>query len=89
MIRVCNKCGSDRDVQEHHIIPKHIGKKFGQMNTDYEGRILLCGKCQNTIHCILANWTIDFFKERFLLDDSFFPELKEYLKKRTARWLNG
>ena len=47
--RFCAKCGTDKDLQEHHIIPKFMGGK------DKDGRILLCKKHHAILHSVLAS----------------------------------
>lgn len=86
-MRKCYKCGTDWNVHEHHVIPKHVAKYFGLKDTDAEGRVLLCGKCHNIIQCYIINWVLDFVKLTYNPDDEFFQKLKAYIKGRTEYWM--
>jgi len=46
--RFCATCGTDRDIVEHHIIPKFMG------GVDKDGRILLCEKHHTILHSVIA-----------------------------------
>jgi len=47
--RFCAKCGTDKDLQEHHILPIFMG------GTDKDGRMLLCKKHHRILHSVAAS----------------------------------
>lgn len=52
MCRKCVKCGTEKQIHEHHVIPRRVvGKKLA----DGYGRILLCQSCHKSIHLIIKN----------------------------------
>lgn len=87
--RLCYRCKSDNGVEEHHVIPKFLGKYFGLQNTDSEGRILLCGKCHNIITCLIAEWILKFFIRTTNPDEITLDDLKRYIKENTNSFSGG
>lgn len=46
----CEKCGSSKDLEEHHIYPKSYG------GTNADGLMWLCKKCHVDWHCFLRHY---------------------------------
>jgi hypothetical protein len=56
----CPRCGKKRNLEAHHIFPKHEHPK---MREDLDNGILLCLKCHDEIHAILSKVPEEYYEE--------------------------
>jgi len=45
--KVCEICGSNRDLEAHHILPK---SSYPELTLDYENLMLICLECHFKLH---------------------------------------
>ena len=76
--RFCAKCGTDKNLEEHHIIPKFMG------GTDKDGRMLLCKKHHIMLHLVIASlmWSFVPVERR----NSFKEEMESLTRGNYSIW---
>ena len=54
----CCKCGKKRNLESHHIYPKHL---FPNMREDLDNALLLCVKCHDEMHALLVKAPEEYY----------------------------
>ena len=59
----CKICGSYKNLQFHHIVPRSKCNKDIRMN-DYRNLVLLCSECHYKVHHNICDYP-EYYKRKF------------------------
>lgn len=75
----CPRCSKKRNLEAHHIFPKH---EFPKMKEDLDNGILLCLKCHDEMHALLSKAPEEYYEEVTRLNAKRDPMKSVPKKKR-------
>jgi hypothetical protein len=75
----CPRCNKKRNLEAHHIFPKH---EFPKMREDLDNGIILCLKCHDEMHALLSKIPEEYYGEITRLNAKREPMSSITKKKR-------
>ena len=81
---VCEACGCEADLTEHHLVPKHVcrsNKYSKDLKTDKSNIIMICRTCHDFVH---ATWSDQELRDLYSTKESLLaaPEFTKFVAWR-------
>lgn len=98
---ICEKCKKEKDIEEHHLLPKYMDNPHGYSWNNQVSRVGLCNEChvkeQGIHNKVLLPILLEFSeiksKKEYLLWKSISQNKKKLVKdiivEESVRWLNA